>query len=92
MKEEEKTFSLPWNQTTFGGYSAEMCVSVLFALGYQIPLGTILLFFISICVHHHAFYVIFENSIKKWNRRREKSLLDRKFICDLIRFHISVKS
>lgn len=50
----------------------------------------ILLVFISMCIHHQAFYGMLEFSIDEWNRR-DKHPDDEEFLLDLVRFHISVK-
>lgn len=53
--------------------------------------GVVLLLFVAICLHNHAFSEIFEHSIDKWNRRKGKNQNDEKFLCDLMRFHLTVK-
>lgn len=77
--------SLPWNQTTYLGYFAELILLIPLAYGYMIINGTFLLLFISICMHHQVFYKMFKHStdgMKKCNR---------KFLCDSMRFHILAK-
>lgn len=52
--------------------------------------GVLLVFFISMCIYHQAFYEIFENLIDKWDSH-DASPDDERFICDLIRFYVSIK-
>lgn len=78
-------FSFPWDQTTYVGYVTEIIATVLIVCGYLILNGIPLLLFISICLHHRAFYRVFKqkiDKIKQW---------DEIFLCDLVRFHASVK-
>lgn len=77
--------SLPWNRTTFLGYLGEIVFTALLGLSYMTVNGVVLTLFISICYHHLAFYTIFKQSIDRYKRR------DERFLCDLIRFHISIK-
>lgn len=54
--------------------------------------GTILLLFISMCLHHRAFYKMMKNSIDKLNQKSNDEIrCDEKFLRDLIQFHISSK-
>lgn len=82
--------SLPWDQETFLGYIGEMVVSMICMEGYLIDNGALLLLFISMCLHHQAFYRMFRNSLCKLNRP-DKRRNDKEHLCNLIRFHISVK-
>lgn len=83
-------FSLPWNQRTPLGYAMEMFFSVFNADFYFIVNGAFLLLFISICKHHEAFYKMFEHSLRKYDQN-DTDRMDKKSLCDLIRFHILVK-
>lgn len=82
-------FSLPWNQTTYLGYAGEISIDVMVTVGYLIANGSLLLFFMSMCIYHRAFLKIFEHSVDNLDaikgRNKEKCVLD------LIRFHISTK-
>lgn len=82
--------SLPWDQSTPLGYFTEVCFVAHNGLTYFVGSGGLLLFLISICFHHHAFYQIFKQSVDELNyfdgNRNDKELL-----CDLIRFHTLVK-
>lgn len=81
---------MPWNQTTFWGYFAEIGVDCFFAMSYLIANGTILIFYLSICIHLKEFYEIFKSSIEKWNTLN-RNYDDFKFMADLIRFHASIR-
>lgn len=78
-------FSLPWNQRTPAGYATDVCFVAGFSYEYFILNGVPLVLFISICLHHQAFYKMFKHSIDN------SSQYDAKLLCDLIRFHILVK-
>lgn len=77
--------SLPWNQTTYLGYFAELLLLIPLAYGYMIINGTFLLLFISICMHHQAFHKMFKQSTNRTDK------CDSKFLCDLMRFHVLAK-
>lgn len=83
-------FSVPWNQSTPVGYVEEMCFSIPISFGYFFVSGTFSLLFISICVHHQAFYEMFKLSVNKLKRSNVRRC-DAKFLRDSIRFHILVK-
>lgn len=73
------------------GYVAELAFTVPAAIGYPIVNGAFLLLFISICQHHQAFYKMIKYSMRKLNQPEENIECDAKFLCDLMRFHTSVK-
>lgn len=82
---------MPWNQKTPLGYLGELCVSIAAAGSYFIVSGTLLTLFISMCLHHNAFYEMFVHSVRALDHmnsvRNEKMHL-----CELIRFHTSIKA
>lgn len=86
---------LPWDQTTYAGYLGEDCLICMFTLTFTIGTGMALLLFISICIHHSAFYEMLEHSIEKWNQNHKQSRNlgrnDKQFVSELIRFHNDVK-
>lgn len=94
MRKETKIFlfnrSLPWDQTTYAGYLCEDVLICMFALTFIIGTGMALLLFISICIHHLAFYEMFKHSIENWNENKQNRN-DNKFISDLICFQTDVK-
>lgn len=83
-------FSLPWDQETFLGYVAEIICIVVTDEGYLLTSGAVLLLYISMCLHLRAFYEMFQHLLRERERpnRVENS---EEFICDVIRFHNSVK-
>lgn len=87
----EKKFSLPWNQTTLVGYAVELTTLGSIGLFYFVVYGTFLMLFLSICMHHQAFSKMFKYLVDKLNRSDVENQCDKKSLCNLIRFHISVK-
>lgn len=83
--------SLPWNQTTAIGYFGETCLEAMIGYALATSSGSLLIFFISMCLHHRAFRKMFDHSLQKFNRSVKKKPESAKFLCNLIRFHISVK-
>lgn len=87
-------FRLPWNQTTLYGYYGEVITCTAFGNVYGAIIFTLSLFFVSICLHHEAFCKMFKVWIDDWNGHegnRESRCSDEQFICNLIRFHVTVK-
>lgn len=83
--------SLPWDQRTPLGYFSELIFSNLYAASYLISNGTLFLLFISICLHHLAFYEIVQYSLDKLDRLDGNRNEEMKVFYDLIQFHILVK-
>lgn len=81
---------LPWNQQTAYGYFWEICFSILASLHFLISNAAVLIFFISMCLHHRAFYQIFQQSVGKLEYC-DKYRNDSKFICELVRYFVLVK-
>lgn len=82
--------SFPWNQQTLLGYFAEICCSIMMGEAAGIISGLFLLFFISMCLYHHAFYHMFRNMIKKLDPN-DQPLRHKQLLCELIHFHIKAK-
>lgn len=78
--------SLPWNRTTPIGYLVYGCSFVAVIEGYFLANGALLILFVSICVHHEAFYEQFQYVIGKLDKDDAKRNNER-VLCDLIRFH-----
>lgn len=82
--------SLPWDQQNAIGYFCKMVFDFLVGETYLIVNGGVLLLFVSISMHHRAFYNIFEHSLRQLgdpNRSRN----DVELLRHLINFHILVK-
>lgn len=83
-------FSLPWDCTTFIGYMGETIFQTVTGQCYLFSNGVVLLMFIAMYFHHHAFYQIFceisENIDSANEEQKNKSI-----VCDLFRFHVLVK-
>lgn len=83
-------FSLPWNQTTPSGYFGEMICNLWFAESYLISNGAIIVMLLSMMFHHQAFYKMIHHTLDTLNTP-DKNRDDKKLLCKLIRFHISIK-
>lgn len=84
-----KCSSIPWSQATPLGYFFEICFTIYYFEAYHIS-GSILILFIALCLHHHAFYQIFENRLEKLNHP-DTDHNRKKLVFQLIRFHNSAK-
>lgn len=81
---------LPWNQNTLLGLCGEFGFGLLYGVTYCIVSWSFSLLFISICMHHMAFYEVFRYSIQKLNvpvKNRENA----EFLRKIINFHRSIK-
>lgn len=86
--------SLPWNQSTLFGYIDEILVNLMICPSYFIVVGVITVLFTSLCMHYQALDKMFEYSIDKWDAMTiddKNDCNNAKFLCDLIRFDISIK-
>lgn len=81
-------FRLPWNQDTLLGYLAEIVSIVVTDEAYLLTSGAVLLLYISMCLNHRAFYDMFQYLLKDPPNRQQNH---RKLLCDVIRFHTTVK-
>lgn len=82
---------MPWDQSEIPlGYAGDLFVEVLIGEAYMIFNGSFLLLFISICLHHQAFYKIFQIALRKLDFS-DANRSDETTLCQLIRFHILVK-
>lgn len=91
--------SFPWSFQSLLGYFVEVVYDVIISEAYFISNGTLILLFISLCVHHRAFLRCFEVYADKLNvipskvRRDSSVKMDekKKLLFELIRFHASIK-
>lgn len=83
-------FRLPWNQTTPIGYFGEIWLSTWFAGCYFFMNGVVFLLFISMCLHHQAFYRMLKHSLNAFDYPNEKRN-DKRMLCKLIRFYNTVR-
>lgn len=82
-------FSFPWNQQTPIGYIFELILDIASAEGYWIGCGSLLLLFISINLHHRAFFEMFRHLLRdldQFDQHKDQHLFHK-----LIQFHKSVK-
>lgn len=68
----------------------EKLVDLVIGSLYYIWHGSILVLFISLCLHHQAFYNMFGNSLRKFDLE-DRHQSDKRVLCDIIRFHVVVK-
>lgn len=80
--------SLPWDQQTLTGYTAELCFVALFIGIYLISNGSFSILFVSICLHHQTYYKIFQQSMLEFNHPNENH---KELLRKLVLFHISIK-
>lgn len=90
LKQNFPTDSLPWNQQTPIGYIAETCLSMMICEAYLFVNGSIFQLFIAFCLHHRAFYQIFQYNLFKLERIQDDGKVKEQ-LCKLIRFHIEIK-
>lgn len=81
---------MPWNQETSLGYLAEICLDVNQAVNYLFVIGIELVLFISLCLHHQAFYKMFQFFLRKFDCTDPKQN-NQEILCELIRFHVMVE-
>lgn len=82
--------SFPWNQKTFFGYLGEVLLSSTIGNIYVFCNGTLILLFISVCLHHQAFYKRHRYLVNRLQYINH-SWKNKETFHDLIQFHISVK-
>ena len=83
--------SLPWNQNSPIGYICEILYCIFTGDCYFIANGAFLLLLISLCLHHRTFSKMFEHSVQAFDQSNGNRD-DHKQLCDLIDFHVSIKS
>lgn len=92
------TFScsrLPWNEETIIGYIAEILFNIMGCEVYYIANGATTLLFISMCLYNRAFLEMVQSMLHNLNntdhKPNDRKQNDRKLLCKLIEFHVSVK-
>lgn len=83
--------SLPWNQSTLHSYAFEASFTLFNGETYISINGTLLLLFISICLHHQTFYKIFRRTAAELNIRDQSENNKEKTLRKLILFHVPAK-
>lgn len=84
------SYRLPWDNSTLIGFVAEICSILNCYHSYNIVNGSTMLLFISICLHHQAFFKMVQHSISKIDRNVHRQNYDQ-LLCELIHFHTSAK-
>lgn len=78
--------SLPWDQRTLLGYLGMDMFIVCCGESYYFTNGSLLMLFVSICLHHKIFFKTFRNAVQRLDSPEE--ITDqKKFFCELIQFH-----
>lgn len=83
-------FRLPWDIRTPIGYIGEVIFHIITGQMFLFCTGVVLLLFIAMCLHHKAFYQMYCHSLHKFECVVKKQN-HAKNLCELIRFHASVK-
>lgn len=83
-------FSFLWNNDTPMAYLVEMCFTFIVGQSFLLCVGSLQLLYISICLHHRAFYKVIQNSLHTLDHADRHQNYE-VFLCKLIRFHISTK-
>lgn len=77
-------FSLPMNQNTFFGYFVGMFLTMVCLEAYHIVRGSTILLLISICLHHRAFFEMFQCSIQELDRHQNDPCDEQRSNCKQI--------
>lgn len=80
--------SMPWDRSYYLGYLGEICYVLCGGVTYILSTGALLLSFISLCLHHRAFFRIFQYFINRMNDPNQNHGL---FFTDFFKFHNVVK-
>lgn len=84
------SFSLPWDQRTPFGFFIEICFCICAGGAFYFANGVLLLWFISMCFHHQAFYEMFSHCVRQLERVDERRNQKQR-LCELINFHNTAK-
>lgn len=82
--------SLPWDAETGFGYFNEILFHTIAGQGYIFFNGTLVLLFIAICLHHEAFFKMHQHLLHNLDKV-DKSRNNKKFLCKLINFQVSIR-
>lgn len=83
--------SVPWNEHTLVGYIAELSYHVASGVMYLLSETVFMLLFISLCLHHRAFYKMFCHSLNEINEHLNDTKIGEQHLVRLIRFYVTVK-
>lgn len=84
--------SLPWDQSTYLGYFAEISFNALNFLCFVTANGAFFLLFMFMSYHHQAFYDIFKHSMAEIDCCSDANEFNKKSLCDFIEYHVSIKA
>lgn len=84
-------FRLPWDQQTTSGYIGEMGYCLIKGSVYAFANAALLLFFISLCLYHQAFYRRFEQLVHQIDDVKENPSARIPYIYESIRFQNTIK-
>lgn len=80
--------SLPWNQHTMVGYSAEIGFDIITGEDYLLCGAVFMLLFLSMCEYHSAFYEIYGHSLLMY---RNANANHKQNLFQTIRCHVLAK-
>lgn len=83
-------FRLPWNQNTLYGYIGEILFTYFSCESYLFVNGPIVVLFVSMCLHHRAFYEMFNYSLHEMDVPNKKKN-DKLELWKIIQFQNLVK-
>lgn len=81
--------SVPWDLNTRYGYICEVILDISGTETYYIANGSLLLFFISMCLHHRAFLKMFEHFLMNLNKQDDQ--YKKGNLSKLIKYHNLIK-
>lgn len=82
---------MPWDHTTPLGYTGEILFGALLSEAYLIGNGSILMLFVCMCLHHKAFFKMFEQMVHKLDLV-DRGLEAKNRLCEIIQFYVSAKT
>lgn len=91
MIKQNKIHRFPWNQATMLSYIVDILIfHNIASVSYFTTSASLILLFVSICLHHSAFYKRLQYTLDESKTLKNHQNMD-KIIRNVIEFHISVK-
>lgn len=81
---------MSWDYHTPSGYAGGILFGIMQSEAYLLGNGSILMLFVCICLHHKAFFRMFEHTVKQLDetfQERDPTIQ----LCEIIKLHISIK-
>lgn len=83
--------SVQWPQQTRSDYFIEIGITLVLGEAFMCLNGTLLLFFISMCLHHDAFNKMLQHFLRKLETPNSNHK-NEKIRCNLLQFHVLTKT